>query len=134
MADWSQDLDSTIFTMVKINFPKTLKDKYPNIRFTSADIVGTPASFPTVKIKVTGMVERGQDLANTTINAVDTTVQVDVLTNTSQSDADRIIGEILSIFKAMRFNITAMPIASQEGDVFRSIMRCNRIIGNGDIL
>lgn len=134
MSDWSQDVDSMVFSLIKARFSTKLKTKYPNIRFTNQDSSGSSAKFPTVKIKLTTMNERGQDLENTSINAVDAIFQVDVMTNISQSEANEVMTELLSLFKALRFNISTIPILSKEGDIYRSTMRCRRIIGSNDLL
>lgn len=135
MANWTMDLENIILTLVKNKFPSDLKTKYglKSTSFTSKDISPTETSFPKVKVKITSMIEMGQDLDNKTINAVDATVQVDVVTNIKQGDANAIIGEVMEILKSMRFNIPTMPISMQEADLFRSTMRARRVIGNGDI-
>lgn len=136
MANWVTDLDNVILAMVKNKFPSDKKTKYglTSTSFTSKDISPTEAKFPKIKIKIVGLKEVGMDLDNVTINAVDATVQVDVVTNVKQSDADAIMGEIMDVFKGMRFNIPTMPISTQEDDIFRSTMRVRRIIGSGDKL
>lgn len=134
MSSWVADLDSTIFTFLKVKFPTILKAKYPNIKFSNEDILRTEAKFPYVKIKIVSMDERGRDLQNNGINAVNVVLQVDVISNNRQRDANEIIYAILDTVKSMRFNIDSLPTEIQEGDIYRSTMRASRVLGSGDIL
>lgn len=133
--EWVEDIDSTIFTLIKINMPEKIKSKYPSIKYTKEDSSSIEAKFPTVKIAVVGMTERGNDLENTSINAIDITFQIDVLSNKNRVETKEIIFAIVDILKMFHFNIRpSMPIPSKEGDIYRYTMRAQRIIGAGDIL
>lgn len=135
MVSWVADLDNIIFSIIKAKcYDKLVKD-FPNIRLTMEDTTDTPAKFPTAKIKITGLPERGQDLEGNTINAVEPTVQIDILSNKSQKDVDKVMWEIMNIMKSMRFQFpNNLPMSSREGDIYRSMARGTRVIGNGDIL
>ena len=79
--------------------------------------------------------ERGADLEVTSVNAVQETIQVDVITNTKQSDAKGIMAILADAFKQMRFQITAMPEFKNDSEKkFRSVARFRRIIGANDRL
>lgn len=131
MTDWAMDLDNIIYSIIRAKTQNTLKSKYPDVKFTSEDLSDTPAKFPTIKIKAVSIVERGQDLINQDINAVDLTIQIDVFAKSS-TDANDVMSFILKEFKNLRFNVTSLPIATKEIDVYRSIMRVGRIVGSGD--
>lgn len=77
--------------------------------------------------------ERGADLEGLSINATLETFQVDVFTNTSQSDVGRIMSVVADVFKEMRFKVIALP-EFNEGDTYRSTARFQRVIGANDSL
>ena len=68
------------------------------------------------------------------INAVQETIQIDVITNTGQSDANNVMAIVLEDFKMMWFKITAMPEFCGTGDTYRSTARVRRVISHNDIL
>lgn len=90
--------------------------------------------FPTIYIHEMPGLERGADLEGTSVNAVQETIQVDVITNTKQSDAKGIMAILADAFKQMRFQITAMPEFKMTVRKFRSVARFRRIIGANDRL
>lgn len=134
MTEWVEDLESTIFTIIKSNFPQRLKNKYPKIEFTNKEQTDKKANFPTVLVTVLPMVERGQDLKGDSINAVLLTVQIDVSTNTTKKEAQEIAYAVISILKTKYFNVIALPNATIDGDICRSVSRARRIIGSGDTI
>ena len=91
--------------------------------------------FPTIYIHEMPGLERGACLEGTSVNAVQETIQVDVITNTKQSDAKGIMAVLTDAFKQMRFQITAMPEFKNDSEKkFRSVARFRRIIGANDRL
>lgn len=131
MSAWNL-IDSKVFTEVK-DYVKSKQKNLTDANFTSDDISEDNAVFPTIKIKVMSMKETGGDIEGSTVNAVDVKFQVDVVAKTP-SQVDLIIQYALIAFKKMRFIISSMPISTHEGDIYRSMMRCERIVGSGDVL
>lgn len=142
MADnqWVFDLETNIFSnVVTISKPK-LKKKYKSMNFDTAfttvekNLDKDPV-FPTIYIHEMPGLERGADLECASVNAVQETIQVDVITNTKQSDAKGIMAILADAFKQMRFQITAMPEFKNDSEKkFRSVARFRRIIGANDRL
>lgn len=137
---WVFDLETNIFSnVVTIAKPK-LKKKYKSMNFDTAfttvekNLDKAPV-FPTIYIHEMPGLERGADLEGTSVNAVQETIQVDVITNTKQSDAKGIMAILADAFKQMRFQITAMPEFKNDSEKnFRSVARFRRIIGANDRL
>ena len=137
---WVFDLETNIFSnVVTIAKPK-LKKKYKSMNFDTAfttvekNLDKAPV-FPTIYIHEMPGLERGADLEGTSVNAVQETIQVDVITNTTQSDAKGIMAILADAFKQMRFQITAMPEFKNDSEKnFRSVARFRRIIGANDRL
>ena len=128
---WAYDLGTVVFSIVKAKAKPKLESKYPTIYFTSNGKKLSDAIFPTVYIHRTA--ERGADLEGLSINATLETFQVDVFTNTSQSDVGRIMSVVADVFKEMRFKVIALP-EFNEGDTYRSTARFQRVIGANDSL
>lgn len=131
---WVSDIPSIVFTRVKAEGNKALQTKYPNIYFTNVDKTLTNPKFPAILIKEIGSVEQGQDIENTTINAVLSTFQIDVADNQSQSNAKAVMSEIVRIMKSMRFSVVTMPEFQNTDSTYRSTARFRRMIGSGDVL
>lgn len=127
-------LDSQIFTRIKTQFPEKVKKKYPDLKFTNSDRADTNPKFPTVYIKQMGSMEQAQDLSGENLNAVLATYQIEVSTNTKQSEAQDVMDQIIKIMKKMRFSIIAMPEFQNTTSVYRSVARFRRMIGENDIL
>lgn len=142
MADnqWVYDLETNIFSNVATIAKPKLKKKYKSMNFDTAfttvekNLDKYPV-FPTIYIHEMPGLERGADLEGTSVNAVQETIQVDVITNTKQSDAKGIMAILADAFKQMRFQITAMPEFKNDSEKkFRSVARFRRIIGANDRL
>lgn len=131
---WAYDLEKKIFSIVKDRSGDKLKSKYPNAYITDIEKNTSKAIFPTVYIHELPGVEKAANLEGISINAVQETLQIDVITNTSQSDANKVMAVILEEFKRMCFRITAMPEFKSTGETYRSTARVRRIISHDDIL
>lgn len=127
-------IESQIFSRVKANFSDRIKNKYPNLNFTTSDKSPTSPKFPTVYIHLMEPAETGETLDGTGINAVNATFQIDVSDNQSQTRADEVAREVLRIMKTMRFKAVTLPFHSNVGDVYRTVARYRRLIGSGDII
>lgn len=135
MSLWFFDLEGEIFTKVKTEATKQLKDKYPDITFTSTDrTADSQTHYPTVYIQELSGSERGADLEGKAVNAVYYAQQVEVITNKSQAEAKTVMAVIASIYKNMSFQIVATPSFNNGTNFYRCVMRVNRTIGANDKL
>lgn len=131
--DWAFSIEEQVFTIVKNKGLKQLKSKYPNIFFTSTDLpADATIKYPTVYIHGLNASETGMDLKNNHINAVFQSFQVDVTTNKSQDEANKVMAVIATIFKSMYFTVSAMPTFENGNTTYRSTARFRRIIASGD--
>lgn len=131
--NWFFDIENLVFTNIKVNASKKLRDKFPNINFTTSNRTQGSPIYPTVYIHENEGQEKGQDLENKTINAVLSNIQVEVITDTSKDDAKKIASVCTDILKNMSFNITALPVFEEGSSYYRLIMRCSRTFGNADL-
>lgn len=127
-------LESQVYTRIKTQFPSKLKEKYKNINFTTENKVDALPRFPTVYIHEMPGMETGADLQGDTINAVWSSFQIEVTTNTKMNEAKEVMDEVVRIMKTMRFQVTSMPEFQNTDSVYRRVARFRRIIGADDVL
>ncbi|MCU6748047.1 hypothetical protein OCV51_10355 [Faecalicatena acetigenes] len=127
-------LESQVYTRIKTQFPSKLKDKYKNIKFTTEDKVDSLPRFPTVYVHEMAGMETGQDLQGDTINAVWSSFQIEVTTNTKQSEAKEVMDEVVKIMKKMRFQVISTPEFQSTDSTYRRVARFRRMIADNDIL
>lgn len=134
---WSNDLYSMVFSRVKVIGTAKLKSKYPKIRFTDKTPKSTDKIYPTVVIQELSGSEnsRSQDLERRKINGVTFSVQIDVLTNVSQAEANNVAYAISDIMSDMMFDTIGKPIQdNSEVDNYRNVARYRRKIDYDDVL
>ena len=136
MADWTDRISSVVFSRIKNEFSRTLKENYKmkDENFSTVGSSDTPAVFPFVYVQLKGSPARGKDLEGGKINAGLFTFQIEVTDNQSQARAKDVMSEVKRIMKSMRFTVQPTPDIQDTKDTHRAIMRCNRIIGSCDIL
>ena len=128
---WYLQIQSKVFTQVQY----MMKKKYPKLNCTTKNEntqTGIPDKFPTMFLHELTPIERGQDLTNETINAVLSTIEIQVWTNTTEDECRKILGEATAQMKALQFNIIEMPLVSVNDKIAWGVIRCRRMIGNGD--
>lgn len=130
---WTTDLFYKVFTTVKVETTKKMQTKYPNINFTTSSKASTTPKFPTVYVKRMQGAERGQTIDGKTINAVLSTIQVEVITNTRDSEAQEIADFICLIFKSLGYQMLGEPFPDNTGDTYRNVARYQRLVGYNDI-
>lgn len=127
-------LESQVYTRIKAQFSQKLKDRYLNLKFTNSDRADTVPKFPTVYIHEMTGAETGEDLQGDTINAVWSSFQIEVTTNTKMNDAKEVMNEVVRIMKTMRFQVISTPEFKNTDSVYRRVARFRRMIADDDIL
>lgn len=125
---WYLQVQSKVFTQVQYMMNK----KYPKLNCTTKNENGLPAKFPTLYLHELEPIERGMDLTNETVNAVLSTIEIQVWTNTTEDDCRKIMSEAVTQMKKLSFNIIALPEIQMNDKIAWGVMRCRRMIGNGD--
>ena len=128
MDSWYMQIQNKVFTQIQYMMQK----KYPNLKCTTRNENGLPAEFPTLFLHELAPVELGQDLTNETVNAILATIEIQVWTNTTEDDCRSIIAEALNQMKLLQFNVPEMPLVEVSDRISWGVIRCKRIIGNGD--
>ena len=126
------NLNSFAIPVLKQNFENMKFQKGTTITNLKSRLTGT--IFPTIYVHEMRGAEKGQTIDGQTINAVAATYQVDVIVNTQQSDAKKILAIVASVFKRMRFEVILMPEFDSEEKIYRSTARFSRLIAANDRL
>ena len=124
-------LESIVTTQLKVRVPKLTDNKFPNLSFSNEVSDDTP-SFPNVYIHELEPSEVGNSIPNQTIHALRDTIQIEVTTNTSKSDARTVIMTCVNAMKCLRYSLVVAPIYTKINNVHRFVIRCRRIVANGD--
>ena len=119
-----------VFTQVSY----MLKKKYPKLNCTSKGQNVGASQFPTVYMHELPPLEVGNDLENATINAVQSTIEIQVFTENNETLCQQIMNEAVLEMKRFRFSVVSMPIVDTDGDVSSGVARFRRLVGSGDTL
>lgn len=133
MNEWILDLGDIIYDNIEEYVTNDIGKKFKDLFFTSSDINDDNPDFPAVIIREMPSTEMGMTLVNDGINAVMYGVQVEVISNKSQSDCKRVMKSVINILKQMQFTIYEMPNFNNN-NLYRLIIRARRVIGGNDII
>ena len=137
---WVFDNETRIISNLNSFAIPVLKQNFTNMKFQEGITITnlksrlTGTIFPTIYVHEMSGTEKGQTIDGQTINAVADTYQVDVIVNTQQSDAKKILAIVASVFKRMRFEVISMPEFDSEEKIYRSTARFSRLIAANDRL
>ena len=129
MDDWFARIEPSVFTIFKTR----MREDFPNVKYTTTNQDVREEKFPCVYIHEIEQQEWGQDLDNTSINAVRSVFRVQVFSKSAAENRAIMTKAVLQM-KQLRFNVESMPVYASERDksVFLSGARFVRIIGGGD--
>lgn len=123
-------LESIVTTQLKTRITRQLGSLYPNLSFTSEVSEKTP-SFPNVYVHEIERSEVGMSIPNQTIHAVRDAVQIDVSTNTSKADANKVAIAVVNTMKLLQYTVVG-PTYMKDNNLHRYVIRARRVIANGD--
>ena len=124
-------LESIVTTQLSVRVPKLTNNQYPNMSFTNEISDNTP-SFPNVYIHELEPSEVGNSIPNKTIHAIRDTIQIEVSTNTSKSDARTVSMACVNAMKCLRYSIVGFPVYTKINNIHRFIIRSRRVVAIGD--
>ena len=137
---WVFDNETKIISNLNSFAIPVLKQNFTNMKFQEGITITnlksrlTGTIFPTIYVHEMRCTEKGQTIDGQTINSVTATYQVDVIVNTQQKDAKKILAIVASVFKRMRFEVISMPEFDSEEKIYRSTARFRRLIAANDRL
>lgn len=124
-------MESIVTTQLKVRVPRLLNNAYPKISFTN-EISDKQPDFPNVYIHELEPSEVGNSLPNQIIHAIRDTIQVDVTTNTTKTDAHKVAIACVNALKTLSYSVNMLPVYTKNNNIHRYIIRANRVIANGD--
>lgn len=131
---WIDNIETTVFSRVKIEGTIALKKTFPNINYTAENASDDEPKFPSIYVQELPSSEVGQDLEGTAINGILSSFQVDVSDNDNKQNCKKVMSKVVESMKGMRFEVIRTPIYRKEGNVWISTARFRRTIGFNDIL
>lgn len=132
---WTKGIFTSVFSRVSANGRIRLISKYPKIVFTNNTPKTKITVFPTVIISKLQGSEISKDIEGSYINGIVSNIQIEVITNTSQDDADYIADVCLDLMKSLRYEMIGEPYSvSTQDSQYRNVARYRRSIDQGDII
>lgn len=136
-SKWISRTQSNIFTIIKNNFSKELKNELgmKDNSFSTTDNQNKKAIFPFVYIWFMPSNAEPIDLERKSAQSIDFSVQIDVFDNKSQTNARDVAMEVMRIMvDELSFIPYPIPYFDNKGDVFRMVAIYKRTIDWNDIL
>ena len=136
--DWTFDVESKIYTIVKTRLIKSWSSTYPNLLITQEQKLNNEVQLPSLFIKMLDSPEIGSDLDNLTVNAMLVTFEVKITiakdgTNNGLTGLRKLSASVLDNFKKLRFNtVTRGEITRETSDTYTLIARFRRVIGGNE--
>lgn len=127
------EIESKVFTRIQY-YLKNNPGKYPDINCTTRNSNTVPTTFPTMYLHELPSAEVGNTLDNTEVQAVMSTIEVQVFVNTTEQDAKKIMVTITTEMKNMGYSVTAFPIVTTSNNVSTGVARYRRIVGLNDAI
>ena len=133
-AFWFASLESRLCTIFETLVTDLLSETEYTPYFGMEAQSNTDAEFPYFYFHELPSAEYGGDLQNDAIHAVLENIEVQVSANTSRQDAKLLSSYAMLALKEMRFEVYLSSDLGQSGNVYRSVIRCRRMIGSEDSL
>ena len=133
---WVEDMNSTIYSLIRGKTKKAIAKDYPNVFFTNDNEIQTTTKFPTVYIHPIGNAEMDNDFENTEINSAIFTQEVRITFNSDYEvdDLYTVLGFVTDAFKAIRFNLVTTTNPYSDNGLKSITARYRRTIASGDII
>lgn len=125
--------EEIFYTLVSDNISQEIKTKYTNLQITTDPQDIDDTKFPTIYIQMLESGEVNPNLMNENISGIRANFQIDIYA-TEKVVTKEVADEIIRVLKSLAFYINAMPYTMFANGVYRTIIRCNRVIGSGDTL
>ena len=129
--NWFARIESNVFTQVAYMLSEREDAPYPDMKCTTVS-QNTITAFPTLYLHELQPVEAGMDLENVTVNAVLSTIEIQVWANTSEKDCKDILTAAILEMKRMGFNVTMFPNVQTDSRIAWGVARFRRMVGAGD--
>lgn len=131
MDNWFAEIESKVYTQVSYMLAERQDAPYPNLRCTT-ESQKTVVNFPTLYVHELQPVEAGNDLTNVSVNAVLSTMEIQVWDNTTEKSCKDILTAAILEMKRLGYNVTMFPSVQTDSKISWGVARFRRMIGAGD--
>lgn len=131
MDNWFAEIESKVFTQIEYMLVSRQDAPYPDLKCTTVS-QNTVVNFPTLYLHELQPVEAGNDLVNVSVNAVLSTIEIQVWANTTEKDCKDILTAAILEMKRLGFNVTMFPNVQTDSKIAWGVARFRRMIGAGD--
>lgn len=132
-STWFSEIESTVFTYISYMISEKTGAPYPRLNCTTKSQTTKPSKFPTLYLHNLTPVEQAQDLENDEVNALLATIEIQVFSNQSESEANDIMTTAISLMKDLRWSVTMFPDPQTSDNVSFTIARFRKIVTENDI-
>ena len=129
--NWFAEIESKVFTTISYMLSERKDAPFPKLKCTTVS-QNEITYFPTLYLHELQPVEAGMDLTNKTVNAVLSTIEIQVWTNTKELDCKNILTAAILEMKKMGFNVTMFPSITTDSKIRWGVARFRRMIGSCD--
>lgn len=130
---WFLNILPSVFTQVEYMLSKRKDAPYPKLNCTTKS-QNTITQFPTLYLHELQPVELGEDLVNDGVNAVLSTMEIQVWSNVSETECKAIIADAVLEMKRFGYSVTMFPDVRTDNKIAWGAARFRRVIGAGDSL
>ena len=131
--NWFAEIESNVFTQVSYMLVERTDAPYPELNCTTVS-QNTVVRFPTLYLHELQPVEAGNDLLNESVNAVLSTIEIQVWSNVSEKDCKDIITAAVLEMKRLGYNVTMFPSVQTDSKIAWGAARFRRMVGSCDSL
>lgn len=134
---WTENIFKSVYARLKANGTILIKQKFPKLtpNFSDATPSAESIKYPCIVIKQLPSMEKARDIEGAFVNEVLSSIQIDVMTNTKQSEANSIAYIMADLMKGMRYEMVGEPhpMDSQLND-YRNVSNYRRNVDYNDII
>ena len=130
---WFLKVLPNVFTQVEYMLATRGDAPYPKLNCTTKS-ENTVTKFPTLYLHELQPVEDGHDLVNDGVNAVLSTMEVQVWSNVNETECRAILSDAILEMKRFGFSVTMFPNVQTDNKISWGAARFRRMIGAGDTI
>lgn len=131
--NWFSEIESNVFSQVKYMLAERQDAPYPALNCTTVS-QNTIVNFPTLYLHELQPVEEGMDLTNESVNAVLSTIEIQVWTDTTEKQCKDILTAAIIEMKRLGYNVTMFPSVTTDSNIAWGVARFRRMVGAGDAI
>lgn len=131
--DWFAQIEGSVFTQIAYMLSERDEAPYPDLKCTTVS-QNTVVNFPTLYLHELQAVEAGNDLYNSAVNAVISTIEIQVWSNENEKKCKDILSTAIVEMKKLRYNVIMFPDVVTDRNIAWGVARFRRMIGSDDTI